>query len=370
MLKRVSIQNFKSLKDVTLDFQKVNLLIGPNNSGKTNFLKALEYMLKDNTNQQETDFKRLVFNQNIENQILIQFEYEHDIEYKVKTVFETKVNKKTEIIKSNWIYQDNQQSRHQRSDRGPYDPNELKSKVGRITIYKPDPNKLDKAGPVGLGEDRVNDDASNLVGFLDLMLSKYRRTTFNQIEVDLRMCVSEFTEINLDDVKLTDQLKKFYGEEKSGYSFKRLGLTDGRSNITYWADEISEGTLYFLALLCIVNQPNPPKVLLLEEPEKGIHPRRIEEIINFIFRLVDDKDIQVIMTTHSPLILDMFSDMPECVHIFDRNSDDGATEVKNLYTDVILPSTAKSKELGLEPPRYTDALSDFWTVGFLGGVPK
>ena len=42
MLKRVSIQNFKSLKDVTLDLQKVNLLIGPNNSGKTNFLKALE----------------------------------------------------------------------------------------------------------------------------------------------------------------------------------------------------------------------------------------------------------------------------------------------------------------------------------------
>ena len=44
MLKRVSIQNFKSLKDVTLDLQKVNLLIGPNNSGKTNFLKALEFL--------------------------------------------------------------------------------------------------------------------------------------------------------------------------------------------------------------------------------------------------------------------------------------------------------------------------------------
>ena len=47
MLKRVSIQNFKSLKDVTLDLQKVNLLIGPNNSGKTNFLKALEFFNKN-----------------------------------------------------------------------------------------------------------------------------------------------------------------------------------------------------------------------------------------------------------------------------------------------------------------------------------
>ena len=42
MLQKVSIQNFMSLKDVTLELQKVNLLIGPNNSGKSNFLKALE----------------------------------------------------------------------------------------------------------------------------------------------------------------------------------------------------------------------------------------------------------------------------------------------------------------------------------------
>ena len=42
MLQRVRIQNFKSLKDVTLDLQKVNLFIGPNNSGKSNFLKGLE----------------------------------------------------------------------------------------------------------------------------------------------------------------------------------------------------------------------------------------------------------------------------------------------------------------------------------------
>ena len=43
MLKRVHIENFKSLRDVTLDLQPINLLIGPNNSGKTNFLKAFEF---------------------------------------------------------------------------------------------------------------------------------------------------------------------------------------------------------------------------------------------------------------------------------------------------------------------------------------
>jgi len=44
MLKRIHIENFKSLKNVTLDLQPVNLLIGPNNSGKSNLLKALEFM--------------------------------------------------------------------------------------------------------------------------------------------------------------------------------------------------------------------------------------------------------------------------------------------------------------------------------------
>ncbi|GAB3798667.1 hypothetical protein GCM10028819_20280 [Spirosoma humi] len=60
MLKRVSIQNFKSLKDVTLDLQKVNLLIGPNNSGKTNFLKALE-IVTDLTNDLNYFDQSIVF---------------------------------------------------------------------------------------------------------------------------------------------------------------------------------------------------------------------------------------------------------------------------------------------------------------------
>ena len=58
MLQKVSIQNFKSLKDVTLELQKVNLLIGPNNSGKSNFLKALEFVASiDNLNKNDKSLK-------------------------------------------------------------------------------------------------------------------------------------------------------------------------------------------------------------------------------------------------------------------------------------------------------------------------
>jgi predicted ATPase len=198
------------------------------------------------------------------------------------------------------------------------------------------------------------------------MLSKYRRTVFTQIEIDLHHCISEFDEIKLDDAPYVAEEQKRKFKENS---FKRLGLGSSTKNISFWADELSEGTLYFLALLSIVNQPNPPKLLLLEEPERGIHPRRIFEVIQFIFRLAEEKDVQVIMTTHSPIVVDMFKDMPESVFIFDKD-EEGATHVKNLQRDVIEPETVKSNELGIEPPHYTDSLGDAWTVGFLGGVPK
>ncbi|QMW02667.1 AAA family ATPase [Spirosoma foliorum] len=375
MLKRVSIQNFKSLKDVTLDLQKVNLLIGPNNSGKTNFLKALEFcydsepfgelfrknkqakmqfflddLARKKAQEESKKFKSIVFKKDNQLHISLNLLFSD-----ISEPFTINWGVDARLINQNFNDKNIDSSLNEREFHS------LLSALGNIQIFRPDPNKLIQPGPVGIGANIVNADASNLVGFLDLMLGKYRRTVFNRIESDLHTCISEFDEINLDDASLTEDIKN--------KSLKRIGLTNSKQDITYWADELSEGTLYFLALLCIINQPNPPKLLLLEEPEKGIHPRRIAEIINFIFGLVDDKDIQVIMTTHSPAVVDMFKDMPESVFIFDKD-DEGATHVKNLQKDIIEPETDESKKLGFDPPRYLDGLGEAWKVGLLGGVPR
>ncbi len=136
----------------------------------------------------------------------------------------------------------------------------------------------------------------------------------------------------------------------------------------YWADEVSEGVLYFLALLCIIHQPNPPKLLLLEEPERGIHPRRIREVMDFIFRLAEEKDIQIILTTHNEHVLDDFSTRPEAVFVFDKD-EEGATYVRNLQTDIIEPTNRRNRELGLDDIDLTTNLSENWLYGLLGGVP-
>lgn len=370
MLKRVSIQNFKSLKDVTLDLQKVNLLIGPNNSGKTNFLKALEYIASVDTSNN----KSIVIPHNIS---FRDTNAEYSLAINIHLTFSKTDSDREEyaaLLSTGYgDYQYRQwpdtvddkaviSSLHNSNKNlGFIRHSELQGSL----LYKVDVAKLIHAGPVGNREEFVNSDASNLVGFLDLMLGKYRKTVFNRTEQDLNVCIPEFDEISLEDASPSQEIQKNH----SNKSFKRIGLTNSELSTTYWADELSEGTLYFLALLCIINQPNPPKLLLLEEPEKGIHPRRIFEVIQFIFRLAEEKDVQVIMTTHSPIVVDMFKDMPESVFIFDKD-EEGATHVKNLQRDVIEPDVEKSKELGIEPHHYTDSLGDAWTVGFLGGVPK
>ncbi|SOD96328.1 AAA family ATPase [Spirosoma fluviale] len=366
MLKRVSIQNFKSLKDVTLDLQKVNLLIGPNNSGKTNFLKALEY------------FNQRVLQRTYNDSQERNFRYKRSTDYlSIGLTFQGNDEELQFLHKMNFLESPDRnevQSSQINSRKGIIlNKNEdgypnaefLRRELNSLSIYRPDPNKLTQPGPVGTGAEIVNSDSSNLIGFLDRMLgNKYRKSVFNRIETDLQTCVPEFDEINIDDESPTEEMKRLFPNN----SFKRLGLTNSEQGVTYWADELSEGTLYFLALLCIINQPNPPKLLLLEEPEKGIHPRRIREVMNFIRRLVAEKDIQVIMTTHSPLLLDEFAESPESVFVFDKDAE-GATIVNNLLRDVIEPANQKNAELGIPPVHYTDALGEYWTIGFLGGVP-
>lgn len=366
MLKRVSIQNFKSLKDVTLDLQKVNLLIGPNNSGKTNFLKALEFC--GHTIKDVHQIKALVSfakNERLPVKIQLRFSGKGETYTKEPILNELiEINLESENSPLNHFYEIHNNEKRSEPFKDVYT---LRDRlIGKPIIYKPDPNKLTQPASVGEGAETVNADASNLVAFLDNALGEYRVEVFDRIALDLTKCVREFTEINLQNVKPTDELIKLHDGKKT---FKRLGLTHRTQKVKYWADELSEGTLYFLALLCIINQPNPPKLLLLEEPEKGIHPRRLFEVMQFILTLVEEKDVQVIMTTHSPAVVDMFKDMPESVFIFDKD-EEGATHVKNLQRDVIEPETARSKELGIEPPHYTDSLGDAWTVGLLGGVPK
>ncbi|MBB6004312.1 AAA family ATPase [Arcicella rosea] len=351
MLRKVRIQNFKSLKDVTLELQKVNLLIGPNNSGKSNFLKGLESMNYDFESMNNQVRSRLEFKSKSIIYIHIIADKSDYLGVNINTPYINFYNTSQKTPdKDIWLSEKmDTQFTGSSSYSKTHIPN-LKDLKFTSIIYKPDPNTFTKPASLDTA-DSLLPDCSNLVPFL-FNLGQNHKKLFKTLEDNLGKCVGDLVSI---------------GTPAEGNKL-RLKFFDKDDN-DYWADEVSEGVLYFLALLCIIHQPNPPKLLLLEEPEKGIHPRRIREVIDFIFQLVEEKDIQVIMTTHSERVLDEFEDIPESVIVFDKD-EEGATQVKNLLKDIIEPSNIKMESLGLPRIKFTESLGSHWVTGFIGGVPK
>lgn len=88
---------------------------------------------------------------------------------------------------------------------------------------------------------------------------------------------------------------------------KRRGTLDilvRQDGVDYSSRIASEGTLRVLALCCIAVNPWGGTLLAFEEPENGVHPRRIELIARLLQSLALEQERQVVVTTHSPLFCD------------------------------------------------------------------
>ncbi len=68
---------------------------------------------------------------------------------------------------------------------------------------------------------------------------------------------------------------------------------------------LSTGTMRVLALLAVLRHPDPPPLICIEEVENGLDPRTLRLIVNEIQSLIESKRSQVILTTHSPYLLDL-----------------------------------------------------------------
>lgn len=82
-----------------------------------------------------------------------------------------------------------------------------------------------------------------------------------------------------------------------------LYLTLQQDGISYSHSVVSEGTLRVLALCAIATNPWATGLIALEEPENGVHPRRLEMIAQLLVSVARQGDTQVVVTTHSPLLV-------------------------------------------------------------------
>ncbi len=129
-----------------------------------------------------------------------------------------------------------------------------------------------------------------------------------------------------------------------------LMIEEGNHSIP--ASRISDGTLRYLALVAILCDSDPPPLICIEEPELGLHP----DMINAVARLLREASerTQIIITTHSVELIDAFTETPEVVMVCEKVNHQ--TEIRRL-----------------EPDKLQDWLKEYrlgrvWMSGEIGGT--
>lgn len=84
-----------------------------------------------------------------------------------------------------------------------------------------------------------------------------------------------------------------------------LQLTEPNFKVPGWM--LSTGTLRIVALLALLRHPTPPPLIVIEEIENGLDPRTLNLLVEEIRNATELKKIQVIVTTHSPYLLDLLA---------------------------------------------------------------
>ncbi len=118
------------------------------------------------------------------------------------------------------------------------------------------------------------------------------------------------------------------------------------------ATRLSDGTMRFIALLTILCHPQPPELICIEEPELAMHPD-VMTLLADLLRSASERT-QVIVTTHSPDLVDQFTCDPDAVVVCERGFD-GDTQLKRLSGDELKDWLADYR------------LGEIWRKGVIGG---
>ncbi|MBK7303903.1 MAG: AAA family ATPase [Saprospiraceae bacterium] len=127
-------------------------------------------------------------------------------------------------------------------------------------------------------------------------------------------------------------------------------IFNGRA-IESW--EASDGTLRALAILLCLESHRQGSTILIEEPEHGLHPWAVKDLMSHIKETISLKDIQVVITTHSQQVL-------ECIlqnELLITERDENGTRYNTLDKVISNPNISMGE------------IGDLWTRGLLKGVP-
>lgn len=155
---------------------------------------------------------------------------------------------------------------------------------------------------------------------------------------------------NLEEIHVTQ-----VGPDRQG-----LAATFKGHNGYITARDLSDGTLFTLGLLSVTLGAKP-RLLCIEEPETGLHPRRLrwlfEQLVDLAYPKGEGKRrVQVLLTTHSPDLVDLFTPMLDSVFVVDLVA--GKSRVRPL----------KEILAQLKEPEQRVSIGHAWATGLYEGL--
>lgn len=117
-----------------------------------------------------------------------------------------------------------------------------------------------------------------------------------------------------DEQRIVDWLSELCAPRITGIEFVETELGDVMLQLVeedgtkISARSLSDGTLRFLGELVALLKAEPGSILLVEEIENGLHPERLHLLVQLLESITRERDIQVIVTTHSPLVMAALSE--------------------------------------------------------------
>lgn len=326
MIASIAFKNFRALRDAHLSLGKFNLVIGTNGSGKTSLIDAIARLhalarlpLGDTSAESRKETAE------------IQFSFHPPFETQVATlacISDTRCDllRLTGQTSVSWT------------------DSPLRQGLLGIRTYALDHRAMIEGEAAPLPTTTLAPDGRNLRSVLRTLAHAHPE----KLAAIQHALLASFTEYKEMEVWVDDR----------GAPHVSLKLQD-RSDTVSLA-ELSQGTLYALALLAITHNPARASLVAMEEVDRGFHPRLLRPILDILYELshpLAGTGTQVIATTHSPHLLDLFHDHPEEVILASKR---GSVAHFRSLADVEDLSEMLAGE---------GSLGDLWYTGVLGSVP-
>jgi len=337
----ITVKGFRSLKSIErLALGNINIIIGSNGSGKSNFIGVFSLLnsirdgnLKEYVGRNGGANSILHFGSKITGLLSVHVSFKDEVnQYKI----EMEADEKDDLIPTDEkiFYWDKIKYPAPWSDRlvaRGFEAGISKPQSGPVAMYVREHlrrwrvyhfHDTSRTSPMkqtaDLGDNRfLRPDGSNLAPFLYMLREKHENEYGLIINV-VRQVAPYFIDFMLEPLVLN--------EDKIRLEWKHEG-TDSY----FSAASLSDGTLRFIALATLLLQPSAfrPSVILIDEPELGLHPYALTMLASLIRQCAIDT--QVIISTQSALFLDNFD--PHEVLVADRVNN--ATQLNRLSEDML-----------------------------------